>query len=216
MPKAPKLIFLAIVLLSTPGCLVIGPRTVSVAELQTQPPSLMVAKRSDRLVYLVLDPARVPLECPVLVQGEDRGGRLQHLHTFVERDLKRAFENYFQTVRVVGPAAKAPPGSVVVDVAVKRVEINITSKAINGYGNTVHSAGVGALTWSAALRLAESDEYLFSFAGQSVGTPTDRPQHAVRTMLESAITDFFKGYTDKKVHRQLLGAPAVEEKPSTI
>jgi hypothetical protein len=208
--KFPLIAVVAALLVS--GCA--GVSKLSVSSMAVSPPSLMVAKKSPRTLLLVVDPAKVPVEVPVLVGGEDRGGRITDVQQFVTRDLKKAFSTYFDNVVVAAPGQAVPPGPhAVADVKLERVEVIQTAHRTSG--SMTYTAGAAALTWGIGLRLSESDEYLYSFAGESVGTPSESPDFVFRTMFESAITDMLKGYTDKGVHARLLEAPAPEKKDAT-
>ena len=199
-----------LVALAVSGC---ATSRLSVGSMAVSPPSLMVAKKSPRTLLIVVDPARVPAEVPVLVGGEDRGGRLTEVQQFVTRDLKKAFSTYFDQVVVAAPGQAVPPGPhAIADVKLERVEVVQTARRSSGV--MTYTAGAAAMTWGLGLRLSESDEYLYSFAGESVGTPSESPDFVFRTMFESAITDLLKGYTDKGVHARLLEAPAPEHSPS--
>ncbi len=181
--------------------------SLSVSSMALTPPSLMVAKKSPRTLVLVVDPDRVPAEIAVLVGGVDRGGRITDVQQFVTRDLKKALATYFDQVLVAAPGQPAPAGPhAVADVKLDRVEVIQTARRSSGM--VTYTAGAAALTWGLGLRLSESDEFIYSFAGESVGVPSESPDFVFRSMFESAITDMLKGYTDKGVHAQVLQAPA--------
>ncbi len=211
--RAPLLTLAALV--ASSGCaLVSGPSQLSVEQLAPTPPSLMIAKRSPRTAYLVLDPARVPAELPVLVAGQDRGGKLVSVQSFVERDLRRVLNNYFAQVEVVAPGAvPANKPHVVVDVKLERVEVLQTSRRQDGI--VTHTAGAAMLTWGLGMRASDEDEYLFSFAGESVGVPNEDPNFVFRSMLEAALSQLLKGYTEKKVHQRVMGLPGGEAPGTT-
>lgn len=180
----------------------VAPSKFSLREVNVAAPSLMIAHKSPRTAYLVLDPAKVPNVLPVLVDNQDRGGRLEDVQAFVTRDLAKVFGNYFQKVEVVAPGQPIPQddSAAVVDVKIDRVEVRVmqTSQGV--------SSGYAALTWGLGLRLSEGNDYLYSFAGESHSTPTSDVSVAFRSMFEAAITDMLAGYTDKKVHEAVLAA----------
>ena len=188
--------------------------SLSVSALAVSPPSLLVAKKSPRTLVLIVDPARVPAQMPVLVGGADQGGKLTDVQAFVTRDLKKAFSTYFDEVLVAAPGQPLPAGAhAVADVKLERIEVVQTARRTSGV--MAYTAGAAALTWGLGLRLSESDEYLYSFAGESVGTASESPDFVFRSMFESAIGDLLKGYTEKQVHARLLEAPAPAGKPAT-
>jgi hypothetical protein len=175
-----------------------GPSKLSVRQMNVASPSLMIAKKSPRTAYLVLDPARVPAHLPVLVNNTDRGGRLEDVQAFVDRDIHRAFSNYFQKVEVVAPGHDfGSEPHVVIEVKLERVEVR--SQVLGGV-----SRGYAAMTWGMGIRLSGDEEYLYTFAGESVGSPTADVNVVFRSMFESAVTDMLKGYTDKQVHAVVL------------
>lgn len=179
---------------------------LSVRELAVTPPSLMIAKKNPRTLVLVLDPAKVPAEVPVLVGGADHGGKLTDVTEFVRRDLKKAFSAFFDDVRVMAPGeAGAPQTCVVADVKIDRVEVLVAGSRPDGV--LTQYAGSAAITWGFALRPSEASDYLYSFAGESVGSPGEDPALVFRSMFERAITDLLKGYTEKQIHQRLLELP---------
>lgn len=196
------------------GACAIAQSAYSLRDIQPSPPSLMIAQRAPRVAYLVVDEGKVPDEMPVLVAGEDRGGRLTAMREFVRRDLRKALGTFFSRVEIVPGAQAIPAGPhVVVDVKLDRVEVVVTNTRTQGPGTyngpvtVTQNRGVAVLTWGLALRPSEAGEYLYSFAGQSAGVPDERPEFVFRSMLESAISDMLKGYVDKKVHDKLLSLP---------
>jgi hypothetical protein len=201
--EAGAVLFVGLVALTTSGC---GPSEFSLKAIQPAPPSLMVAKKSPRVAFLVIDDAKVPDRVSVLVGGKDRGGKLIDFKEFVRRDLQRAFSNYFADVKVVAanePLPKEP--CVAIDVKVDRVEV----VAIQGIGHAV-------MTWGMGIRPSEAEDYLFSFAGQSAGDVANEPVFVFRSMLEAAITDMLKGYTDKQVHQKILELSVPPAAPAAV
>lgn len=72
----------------------------------------------------------------------------------------------------------------------------------------------GLLNWSFALRPANHDDFIFSYAGSSQGTHplthvSETPQ-MYATTFAAALADMLESYVDKEVHQAL---PAVGEKP---
>jgi hypothetical protein len=202
-------------LIAITGC-VLGPTRHSLTTMNVSPPGLMVAKRSPRTLYLVVDSAKLPAEITVQMAGNPTRETIADLQEFVRRDLKKAFSAYFDDVQVVSvgqPLGQSP--HVVADVKIDRIEAIRTGQRNNGI-LVVYSA-VTSMTWGLGLRPSESDEYLYSFAGESRGTSGDTADFVYRSMFESAITDMLKGYTDKQVHQTILAlpSPAPAEKRGT-
>ncbi|MCP3142798.1 hypothetical protein [Pyxidicoccus xibeiensis] len=191
---------LAVVACATFAC---GPSRLSVKEMRVTAPSLMISNKSPRTAYLVLDPAKVPAVMPVLVDNTDRGGRLEDVQAFVQRDLVKVFGNYFDKVEVVAPGQPLPSTPhAVIDVKVERVEVRVAGVV----GGT--SVGHAAMTWGLGLKLSEENEYLFSFAGESAGTATGDVGVVFRSMFEEGIADMLRGYSDKDIHSKVLSVPS--------
>jgi hypothetical protein len=189
--------------LAMAGCATAGPSEVSVAGLAIQPPAVLLTRRSPRTAYIVVDPGRVPERIEVLVDGVNQGGVLTDLRAFVDRDLKRALGTYFDDVQVVSKGQPLGPAPhVVVDVKIDRVEVGVSFQVETR--RLVASSGIAVLTWAMALRPSEGTEYLYSFTGRSSGLVATEPALALRSMFESAIAEFVKGYNDGDIQRRLL------------
>lgn len=168
------------------------------------PPSLMVATKSPRTAYLVLDAARVPSRMAVAVDGQHRGGEVTELDVFVSRDLQALLANYFEEVKVVPSAQVLPdPHGVVIEVKVERIEIRTVGPG----------AGYATIKWGAGLRPVEHKEYLYAFASESAGTPGTEVKIVLRSAFETALTQFLQGYTDKEIHQKILAADADADVP---
>ncbi len=173
--------------------------TRSMSEIEISPPKLMVAKKIERPLVMVLDPKQV-----ADVQGPVKWGfnryEITEFHLFVERDLKGAMETFFSDVRVVSAGEPLPDGPIVVaDIRVDRLEAQI-----------IGQVALAELTWAFALRPVESETYLFSYAGTSSSEPRRSAKKMVGSCLERAITDMVTAWTDKGVTQALreLGSPA--------
>lgn len=173
--------------------------------LVPSPPSLMVATKSPRTAYLVLDATRVPSRMAVAVDGQHHGGEVTELDVFVSRDLQAMLSNYFEEVKVV-PSTKAlpDPHGVVIEVKVERIEIRTV-----GAG-----AGYATIKWGVGLRPVEHKEYLYAFASESAGTPGTEVKIVLRSAFETALTQFLQGYTDKEIHQKILAADAEADDPT--
>src|SRR4051794_21225920 len=82
----------------------------SMKNVRPTPPSLMVARKIQRPLYIVLDPSRVKdtwvLEtaaCATKASGCEHFN-LTDFHEFVRRDLRATMTNYFSRVEVVDSA----------------------------------------------------------------------------------------------------------------
>ncbi len=100
-----------------------APTDISVAAMKITPPSLLVAKPSKLVAYIVIDEAKIPKEIPILSEGEDKGAKLVKLHAFARNDLKAVFSNYFTHVKVAAGATVPAEADVVIEPKVTRVEV---------------------------------------------------------------------------------------------
>jgi len=178
------------------GCAT-GPSTHSVKSLQLKPPSLMIARKSPRTLFIVLDPARVP-ETAGPLKWDLGTPHITDLHEFVRRDLVTAMANYFERVEVVAPGFAFPvQPHVVADVKVDGARPLV-----------VGQFALAEFTWGFALRPSEADDYLFSYAGTSRSEVSRSANAMIQSLLENAITDFVKAFTEKEVHQKLLQLPS--------
>jgi hypothetical protein len=196
-----------------PGC-VMAP--VHVKTLTVQPPSLMVARKVERPLFIVLDPAKVP-DTVIIPEDELKEIQVYEVQEFVRRDLKLAMESFFTHVEVVDPSHPLPPAHVRADVKINKLGMRV-SKVMNTHNASQVAAGIyGEMTWGFALRPVEAEEYLFSYAGASKGAYSlqqhfrscacghaarhDREGHSEGTAVASV--RWFNGAAPK-VSRQLI------------
>jgi len=206
----PRVALGAVAVIITIGCFG-GPTTISAKKLRVSPPALMIAKKVPRTAYIVVDPDKIPASLTVLVDGKPRGGTITDVQEFANRDLKRAFSNYFENVEVVAPGWVPPPTEhAVIDARVDRIEVRRAGSS----GGV--SYGFAALTWGLGMRISESSDYVYTFAGESVSPPGGDPNLVFRSMFEAAITDMLKGYTDKQIHDRLLSVSSGDKPAPTV
>ncbi len=169
----------------------------SLKNARAKPASLLVARKIDRTLYLVVDPARVrdvwPLEtaaCQVDGAGCERF-KLFDVHEFIRRDLKAAMESYFVRVEVVTPGQIIPPGSAVVaDVKVDDIRVHPLVR-----GPMTHE--IIQMTWGFALRRGEDKDYAYSFAGTAESNDSYTTFEAgCAQLIESAIPAMLKKWTE--------------------
>ncbi len=151
---------------------------VDVNALSPKPPTIMVAKKLEVPLYIVLDPTRVKAEYTA-----PRVDKLLNMQSFVTRDLSRLMSEYFSEVKIVSSATEAPKEhAVIADVKVDEFKGEQVILSGNGYTVLV-------MTWSFALRPSDSEEYLFSFAGIAKSKPNEPSWNvAVTDLLENALT----------------------------
>lgn len=170
----------------------------SLANTRPIPPNVMVARKIDRPLYIVLDPARVKdtwiLEtsaCATKSYGCERF-KLMDVQVFVRRDLKAAMQNYFSYVEVVGPQQALPTTPhVVADVRIDDIRLNQLVR-----GSFSHT--IIEMTWAFALRLSEEADYSYSFAG-TAGSNDSYPtfEAGCATLIENAIPAMLKKWIEE-------------------
>jgi hypothetical protein len=170
----------------------------SLANARPKVMSLMVARKIDRPLYIVLDATRVKdtwsLETRACAIPNARGCErfnLLSVQTFVRRDLKAAMENYFSRVEVVdSPAALPTTPHVVADVKVDDVRLNDLVRGAYTYT-------LIELTWGFAMRKNEQSDYAYSFAGTAASNDSYPTFEAgVGTLIENAIPPMLKKWTE--------------------
>jgi len=175
--------------------------------VQATIPSLLVAKKIERPLFIVLDDTRVK-DSWQLSSNAMSGGTLKDFQLLVSRDIKGALEPYFSKVTVVKSRDGLPnTPHIVADVKVDRLKL--------------HDMVAGALTyvlieitWSFALRPSEADDYVFSFAGtasSSESYPTF--EVGLAQMVESAVTGMLKKWTESEGIEKLRTLPGPIERP---
>jgi hypothetical protein len=144
---------------------------VHVKELQVSPPALMVSKKVQAPLYLVLDDARVP-DYVHIPETDVKELHVYEVQTFVTRDLKRVMELFFARVEVVPPSFTPPT----TPHYVAQVQINALSTSVDKVMTQSSRGGVAqtgrifaAMDWGFALRAGDEDQFMFSFANKTVG-----------------------------------------------
>lgn len=157
-----------------------------------QPPSLLVAHKDERTLYLVLDPQRVRDLWQIDFQDGSKA-TLTKFQEFVTRDLKHALENYYVRVEVMSPQQALPQEAhVVADVKVDAVKLH---EAV-GPGVTVRQL---EMTWAFALRPSEARDYEFSYAGTDTSSSAYPSIEAgMGQLIESSITSMLSKWSDAK------------------
>jgi len=179
------------------GCFSHYRSSYSMTQVQAKPPSLMVAQKIQRPLYLVLDSARVPdtwdmKEASSFNPKDGPQFKLQDFQKFVTRDLKDAMGAYFSRVEVVKAGDPLPTEPHIVgDVKVDRVQLHSIPA-----GRLVYT--LIEMTWGFGLRPSESPEYTFTFAGEGKSTES-YPTFEVgcAQLVESSISGFLAKWTEK-------------------
>jgi len=158
---------------------------VDVQALSPAPPTILVAKKLNRPLFILMDPASVKAEYPA-----PRIEKISNMQAFVTRDVVKVMSEYFAEVKVVPSASAVPPGDTVVAV-VKVDAFKDEHVILSGNGYTVL-----VMTWSFALKTADAEDYLFSFAGIAKSRPNEPSwDSAVTTMLENALTGLLDAWS---------------------
>jgi len=161
------------------------------------PPSLMVAHKIQRPLYIVLDTSRVkdtwPLETAACAT---RSAGCEHFNLFdfqefVRRDLRAAMTNYFSRVEVVDASQPLPSTPhVVADVKVDNVHLNALVRGYLTYQ-------LIEMTWGFALRGSDQQEYAYSFAGTASSNDSYPTFEAgCAQLVENAIPAMLKKWTE--------------------
>ena len=171
-------------------------RVLSLNDVTASPLSLMVAKKIDVPLVLVLDPAKVQDSWPM-----HKKYAVADWSSFVSRDLKSSMENYFSTVTVLAPGDAMPDGPhLVADVKIDRVQL----RPIETGGLTYN---VMQMQWGFAVRAAGAEDYLFSFAGTASSKETYASAlDGLGQLIESAIGGLLQAWTEKDVPTAIRGA----------
>ena len=171
----------------------------SLANAKPKPPSLMVARKIERPLYIVLDDARLkdtwPLETAACATNSSGCERFNLLETqaFVRRDLKGAMESYFSRVEVVDPN-QALPSTPHVVADVKIDDIRLTALVRGGLTYQLIE-----MTWGFAMRPSEQADYSYSFAGTAQSNDSYPTFEAgCATLVENAIPPMLKKWVEGK------------------
>lgn len=161
------------------------------------PPSLMVARKIERPLYIVLDASKVkdtwPLETASCATGSMgcEHFNLLDFQEFVRRDLRSAMTNYFTRVEVVDSSQALPKTPhVVADVKVDNIRLNALVRGALTYQ-------LIEMTWGFALRGSDQQEYAYSFAGTSTSNDSYPTFEAgCAQLVENAIPAMLKKWTE--------------------
>jgi hypothetical protein len=169
----------------------------SMKNVHARPPSLMVAHKIERPLYIVLDATRVkdtwPIEtaaCATHSMGCERFN-LMDVQEFVRRDLSAAMQNYFSRVDVVTSDQALPKTPhVVADVKIDDIRLNALVRGPLTYQ-------IIEMTWGFAMRGSDQQEYAYSFAGTSSSNDSYPTFEAgCAQLVENAIPAMLKKWTE--------------------
>jgi hypothetical protein len=170
----------------------------SMKNVRATPPSLLVAKKVELPLYLVLDATRVKdtwklqtSACATASPGCEQFNVLD-MHEFVKRDLRAAMQNYFSKVEIVSSSASIPKGAahVVGDVKIDDLKLHALVR-----GMFTHQ--IIEMTWSFAMRRSQDADYIYSFAGTSTSNDSYPTFEAgCGQLVENAIPMMLKKWTE--------------------
>lgn len=169
----------------------------SMKNVHPTPPSLMVAHKIERPLYIVLDATRVKDTWPIETAACATGAlgcehfKLLDFHEFVRRDLVAAMSNYFSRVEVVdSPGALPKTPHVVADVKVDAIKLDALVRGALTYQ-------LIEMTWGFALRGSDQKEYAYSFAGTASSNDSYPTFEAgCAQLVENAIPAMLKKWTE--------------------
>jgi hypothetical protein len=169
----------------------------SMRNVHPTPPSLMVARKIQRPLYIVLDTGKVQDTWPLATAACATGAsgcehfKLMDFQEFVRRDLRAAMTNYFSRVEVVDSAQALPTTPhVVADVKVDVIKLDALVRGYLTYQ-------LIEMTWGFALRGSDQQEYAYSFAGTATSNDSYPTFEAgCAQLVENAIPAMLKKWTE--------------------
>jgi hypothetical protein len=169
----------------------------SMKNVHAKPPSLMVARKIQRPLYIVLDASKVKDTWPIATAACATGGmgcehfNLFDVQQFVRRDLQSAMQNYFSRVDVVTSEAELPKTPhVVADVKIDDIRLDALVRGALTYQ-------LIEMTWGFAMRGSDQQEYAYSFAGTSSSNDSYPTFEAgCAQLVENAIPAMLKKWTE--------------------
>ena len=169
----------------------------SMTNVHAKPMSLMVARKVERPLYIVLDATKVKDTWPLETSACATGGmgcehfNLMEVQQFVRRDLKAAMESYFSRVEVVDSAQALPSTPHVV------AEVKVDDIRLNSLVRGAQTHVLIQMTWGFALRGSEQADYAYSFAGTAESNDSYPTFEAgCAQLVENAIPAMLKKWTE--------------------
>ena len=169
----------------------------SLKNAKPKPISLMVARKIDRPLYIVLDPAKVRDKWTIDTSACATGSsgcehfQLMDAQAFVTRDLKASLSDFFSRVEVVAPGQPLPATPhVVADVKIDDIKIHELVRGMLTFA-------IIQMSWGFAMRKNEKKDYAYSFAGASESNDSYPTFEAgLGQMIENAIPSMLKKWTE--------------------
>jgi hypothetical protein len=196
---------LTLLALASAGCAV----TANLRNNSVRPPTHMIATPIPRTLYIVMAPDDVQDAFPI----RNSPHSVVAFRQFFGDALSRTLRPHFRSVEVVSVAPAPGTPAVIADVRVDGVEARDLP-----VGSLVYTTLV--IQWALGVRLSESTDYAFSFAGNGAS------DHAYRTLGEgfeqmtlSAMNGLVQEWTDRNVFPGLAAAAraaGTETEPQAI
>jgi hypothetical protein len=169
----------------------------SLKNASPKPANLLVARKIERPLYIVLDASRVKdvvpvatAACEIDAMGCERFNVFD-AQTFVTRDLKQAMEVYFARVQVVPAGQPLPPGPAVV------AEVKVDAFRLRALPRGSVTYQIIEMTWGFALRRTEDADFVYSFAGTATSADSYPTFEAgLGQLVEDAIPGMLKKWTE--------------------
>lgn len=184
----------------------------SLRNVQAKPINVMVARKIQDPLYIVLDANRVKdtwdmktSACVTKSRGCEQF-KLMHVQEFVRRDLKNAMQHYFASVKVVTSLQEVGAGpSVIAEVKVDEVRLHTLARGFLTYR-------LIQMKWGFAFRRSDADDYTYSFAGLASSNdsyPTFEAGCAqlIENAISSMLTKWMEGGGIKALRRKTPAEP---------
>ena len=159
----------------------------SVVDVQAKPPSLMVARKIQRPLYIVLDTNRVKDMWTLETSGCAARSYMVYcaridltsVQTFVRRDIKMAMEDFFSHVEVVDTSQALP------DTPHEVANVKIDDIRFVDLQRGEYISYIIEMKWGFAMRLSEREDYAYSFAGTAMSSDFRLPTRTTRSLKVS-------------------------------
>lgn len=188
----------------------------SLANSKPKPPSVMVARKIERPLYIVVDAAKLkdswPMEtaaCATDSMGCERFNLLD-VQQLARRDLKNLMGQYFSKVEIVASAAALPPTPHIV------ADVKVDDIRLNGLVRGRLTYQLIEMTWGFAMRPSEAQDYAFTFGGTASSADSYPTFEAgCATLVENALAAMLKSWVEGQGVEKFLSLPAAPAAGST-
>ncbi len=197
-----RLLLLTVLTMLLIGC---GPiPTFTVATLPAEYARPMVGKKLDIPVVILNETTNLKNDgqtadaYPIPYTGLD---------SFPSRDIKDALSLYYSDVSVVSADSVPADGRGLI-VSVRIDNLGYETQKITGSSGVTAQTSYPYMQWALGIKAVGADEYLFTFAGKSVGSQNFTNKNdvipAFHKLLGDAVNDFLRAYTEKDVQALVM------------